>query len=151
MPTNQGKNPVTSRYTFRSQSPSSDRQQPNPSPPVGSAMSCDHDNMAEVIRNGIEEAFLSKAFQATLVESLVPAIAEAVREKICNDISQAFQLELDAKQAQFDEATGQIRSLRREISSVRALLDDQEQYSRRNCLPRFLAFLNQRTRQVLMI
>lgn len=132
MPINQGKNSTSSRYPTRSQSPSLERQ-PNEGPTLsGASFECE--NMAEAIRNGIEEALLSKTFHSSLVESLVPAIAEAVRETICNDLHQAFQTELDKKQAQLDEAMKQITSLRNEISSVHSLLDAQEQYSRRNCL-----------------
>lgn len=111
---------------------------PTPIWPNVSAHVAGHDtqqmDIADVIRNELTLAINSEEFSRNLIKVILPAITEAIKEEICGEIHAAFQLELSKKQQQLDDATKEIDMLQKKVTLLESKVDDQEQYTRRNCL-----------------
>ncbi|KAJ8031405.1 hypothetical protein HOLleu_24585 [Holothuria leucospilota] len=90
----------------------------------------DNSAISTVIRDELKVALNSDEFRNSLITLLIPAIVDAVKEKLCTDIHDALQLELLKKQDQLDKAESEIQSLKQELSAVKETLENQEQYSR---------------------
>lgn len=77
---------------------------------------------------------MSDEFFSNPLSKLVPPLEEALKEQICNEMHDAFQIELSEKQAQLGKAIEVISLLQRKLENTEELIDRQEQYSRRYCL-----------------
>ncbi|PIK42452.1 putative cytochrome P450 2J5 [Apostichopus japonicus] len=108
--------------------------QPNDEPTPQPNTDLIHVDIIDSIRQELNAAINSDDFCTNLICKLVPAIAEAVKEKVCKEIHDTFQLELSKKQTQLDDAREEICQLRRDLTATQDSADRQEQYSRRNCL-----------------
>lgn len=107
---------------------------PNVRPSLPNVSSVDISAISTVIRDELKVALNSDECRNSFITLLIPAIVDAVKEKLCTDIHDALQLELLKKQNQIDKAESEIQSLKQELSAVKESLENQEQYSRRNCL-----------------
>ena len=121
-------NPASGRPTTRSQS--RDRE-PSQEPTVANVSD---DSLSTVIRNELPSVLSSEEFLGKLTTLLVPAVGEAVKEKVYGDLHDDFQLELASKQSQLDTAFKKLESFQLKLDEMARKLEVQEQYSRRNCL-----------------
>ncbi|KAJ8021927.1 hypothetical protein HOLleu_39265 [Holothuria leucospilota] len=71
------------------------------------------DSIAKSVREELHAAINSDSFCAKLMSKLVPAITEAVKKKVSDELHDAFHLELDNKQKQLDKLREEPNVLKR--------------------------------------
>ena len=70
----------------------------------------------------------------TVVKVIVDAIYNAVYEKIANELHDSLQVDINSKMSQIHELDEHVKTLKKNIVDINEAIDEQEQYSRRNCL-----------------
>lgn len=69
-----------------------------------------------------------------VVKEIVDAIYNTVYEKIASELHESFQLEMKKSEDKISSLVDSSDSLKKRIAGLESLLDEQEQYSRRQCL-----------------
>lgn len=82
------------------------------------------------LQRRIEDALQSKE----VISTIVKAVSEAILENVKNEVYKAIDFDIQEKTGKIAELDLQLSTIKGQISSLRDVMEEQEQYSRRNCL-----------------
>ncbi|XP_063953817.1 uncharacterized protein LOC135153701 [Lytechinus pictus] len=82
------------------------------------------------LQRRIEDALQSKE----VISSIVKAVSDAILEDVKNEVYKAIDFDMQEKTNKIADLDHQLHNVKAQISSFRDVMEEQEQYSRRNCL-----------------
>lgn len=85
---------------------------------------------SENLHDMIVKAMSSEDIRTKLVESIVDTIVEQVTQSVY----QALQMDLDEHREQLNTLDEKVNTLEKKVTALQSVCEEQEQYSRRNCL-----------------
>ena len=77
---------------------------------------------------------LQKRIQKALFSTIVKAVSKAILEDVTNEVYKAIDFDINSKTEKITQLETKISSLEKQLSSFQSDIEEQEQYSRRNCL-----------------
>ena len=77
---------------------------------------------------------VNKAINEETHSRLIQAIVDAVKEEVTQQVYEAIQLDLQKYKEEMATLRSSVQDLSRQLKMMQRLCDDQEQYSRRQCL-----------------
>ena len=86
--------------------------------------------LGENLQPRIKEALCSEE----VLEKIKAVIMEAVMQQVTQDVYEAVSLDIAGLRREQDLLKGNIEKMEKTLTNLRTSLDDQEQYSRRECL-----------------
>ena len=75
-----------------------------------------------------------KFLSEKVIGTIVKAVADAILESVTAKVYEAIEFDIQAKTAEIKKLDQEMMSMNKEIRSFQRVIEEQEQYSRRNCL-----------------
>ena len=87
-------------------------------------------SLCDDLQTRIQNALLSEAVIGTIVK----AVADAILETVTSKVYASIDFDIKAKTEQIKDLEKQVKKLNKDVQDFKRTIEEQEQYSRRNCL-----------------